>query len=106
VALLERLGARKAAFYFVEREGVAYHGSRELVALLARHLHPGRFDQDVPDALPFWQGSYFPHKLAFERWAIPDVWAVITGCRDTPLRRQLVELVRRQPEVVPGLVEL
>lgn len=97
VALLERLGARKAAFFFVAREGVAYHGSRELVALLARHLHPGGFDQDVPDAVPFWQGSYLPHEVAFERWAIPDVWAVIIGCRDAQLRRQLVALVRKQP---------
>jgi hypothetical protein len=97
MALIERLAARKAAFYFVERDDAAYAGSHELVALIARWLTPGDPFAEIPDVLPLWFGSYLPFEAAMRRWAFPDVFVVVVGCPDANRRRELVRHIRERP---------
>lgn len=102
--LLRRLGKRAAAFYFVEREGIAFDGTRELVASVARWLKPGSPFDELPDVLPIWIGSYIPFQLAWERWAFPDVFVVAIGCSSAANRRALVAHVRANPPL--GMFDL
>src|SRR4051794_36120020 len=95
MTLLQRLSARKAAFYFVERGGVAYAGSRQLSGLAARWLNPGDPFAELPDVLPVWQGSFLPFQAALQRWGFPEVWVVLIGCADAERRSGLVSEIRK-----------
>jgi hypothetical protein len=94
MGLLQDLTTHRAVFYFFEREEIAYEGSWELQAAVARWFRPGDPFAALPDVLPVWQGSYLPHEAAFDRWGTTDVWAVSVGCASAPARRALVAQVR------------
>lgn len=104
MALIDQLGAYKAAFYFVEREDVALMGTRELVATAARSLPPSDPLSTVPDLLPVWIGSYLPFQAARQRWAFSDVFVVLIGCTNAKRRRGLVAAVRKRPAL--GMFDL
>lgn len=104
MALLDRLAARKAAFFFVERDWVAFEGNRELMAILARWMTPGDAFAETPDVLPVWVGSHLPPEAAMRRWAIPNVFAVIVGAADASQRDALVDHVRGHPPL--GMFDL
>jgi len=97
MTLIKRLAARKAAFYFVERDWVAYDGSQALIALAARWLKPYGPFPPVPEVLPIWMGSYLPFPAAMQRWAFPDVFVVILGFPDAGRRGQFVAHARENP---------
>jgi hypothetical protein len=99
MALIDRLAARKVAFYFVERDSAALFGSHELMALAARWLKPGDIFSEAPDILPIWMGSYLPFTAAMERWAFPDVFAVVIGCPTAKYRRSLLAHIKRYPPI-------
>ncbi len=104
MGLLERLGKRSAAFYFVEREGIAFEGSHELFAIAARWLRPSDPFCDLPDVRPVWTGSFLPFEDAFDRWAFRDVYVVAIGCVSAKERQSLVAHVRKNPPL--GMFDL
>ena len=93
--LLSELSAHRAIFYFVEKEGIAYEGSWELIATIAHWYRPGDPFAPLPDVLPVWQGSYLPFQEAFDRWGLPEVWVVSVGCSSPEARHALTKHVKR-----------